>query len=107
LFDARPEWDLLKTALNSDLQPRDSRAAAGAFVRVHLGGNDGYRYGEVVQFAKGMDLFSRKVAVGKTCSSTSPRLRRLNLAALNEGQIVEYQEVANKGKTSAENLKVK
>ncbi len=33
LFDARPGWDLLKTALNSDLQPRDGRAAAGAFVR--------------------------------------------------------------------------
>jgi CspA family cold shock protein len=27
--------------------------------------------------------------------------------SLNEGQIIEYQEVANKGKTSAENLKVK
>jgi hypothetical protein len=25
---------------------------------------------------------------------------------LNEGQVVEYEEVANKGKTSAENLKV-
>jgi len=25
---------------------------------------------------------------------------------LNEGQVVEYDEVANKGKTSAENLKV-
>ena len=30
LFDAHPEWDLLKTALNSDLRPRDGRAAAGA-----------------------------------------------------------------------------
>jgi len=31
LFDARPEWDLLRTALNSDLQPRDGRAATSAF----------------------------------------------------------------------------
>jgi CspA family cold shock protein len=28
------------------------------------------------------------------------------LSSLNEGQVVEYEEVANKGKTSAENLKV-
>jgi cold shock protein len=28
------------------------------------------------------------------------------LSTLNEGQTVEYEEVANKGKTSAENLKV-
>jgi CspA family cold shock protein len=34
-------------------------------------------------------------------------VERAGLSSLNEGQIVEYQEVANKGKTSAENLKVK
>jgi hypothetical protein len=28
-------------------------------------------------------------------------------STLNEGQQVQYEEVANKGKTSAENLKVK
>jgi CspA family cold shock protein len=28
------------------------------------------------------------------------------LSTLNEGQTIEYEEVANKGKTSAENLKV-
>jgi CspA family cold shock protein len=28
------------------------------------------------------------------------------LNGLNEGQVVEYEEVSNKGKTSAENLKV-
>jgi cold shock protein len=27
-------------------------------------------------------------------------------AGLNEGQVVEYEEVSNRGKTSAENLKV-
>ena len=32
---------------------------------------------------------------------------KAGLSSLNEGQIIEYQEVANKGKTSAENLKVK
>ncbi len=33
-------------------------------------------------------------------------LERAGLSNLNEGQVVEYEEVANKGKTSAENLKV-
>ena len=31
---------------------------------------------------------------------------RAGLSSLNEGQVIEYEEVANKGKTSAENLKV-
>ena len=34
-------------------------------------------------------------------------VEKAGLSSLNEGQIIEYQEVANKGKTSAENLKVK
>jgi CspA family cold shock protein len=33
-------------------------------------------------------------------------VERAGLSTLNEGQIVEYEEVSNKGKTSAENLKV-
>jgi cold shock protein len=33
-------------------------------------------------------------------------IERAGLSGLNEGQVVEYEEVANKGKTSAENLKV-
>jgi cold shock protein len=33
-------------------------------------------------------------------------VERAGLSSLNEGQVVEYEEVANKGKTSAENLKV-
>src|ERR671927_279734 len=34
-------------------------------------------------------------------------VERAGLSTLNEGQIVEYEEVSNRGKTSAENLKVK
>jgi CspA family cold shock protein len=34
-------------------------------------------------------------------------VERAGLSGLNEGQIVEYQEVSNRGKTSAENLRVK
>ena len=33
-------------------------------------------------------------------------VERAGLSTLNEGQTVEYEEVANKEKTSAENLKV-
>jgi CspA family cold shock protein len=34
-------------------------------------------------------------------------VERAGLSGLNEGQVVEYQEVPNKGKTSAENLRVR
>jgi cold shock protein len=34
-------------------------------------------------------------------------VERAGLNGLNEGQAIEYEEVSNKGKTSAENLKVK
>ncbi len=34
-------------------------------------------------------------------------VERAGLSGLNEGKVVEYEEVANKGKTSAENLKLK
>jgi CspA family cold shock protein len=33
-------------------------------------------------------------------------VERAGLSTLNEGQIVEYQEASNRGKTSAENLRV-
>jgi CspA family cold shock protein len=33
-------------------------------------------------------------------------VEKAGLSTLNEGQSVEYDEVSNKGKTSAENLKV-
>ncbi|MFX7125248.1 cold shock domain-containing protein [Acinetobacter baumannii] len=33
-------------------------------------------------------------------------VQKAGLQSLNEGQSVEYEEIANRGKTSAENLKV-
>jgi cold shock protein len=33
-------------------------------------------------------------------------VERAGLSSLNEGQVVEYEEVSNRGKTSAENLRV-
>ena len=38
--------------------------------------------------------------------SAVPAVERAGLSTLNEGQTVEYELVTNRGKTSAENLKV-
>jgi CspA family cold shock protein len=43
---------------------------------------------------------------GKDVSIHISAVEKAGLSGLNEAQVVEYEEVANKGKTSAENLKV-
>ena len=53
-------------------------------------------YGFIVQDAGGPDIFVHISAV-----------ERAGLSTLNEGQQVEYEVVSNRGKSSAENLKVK
>jgi CspA family cold shock protein len=53
-------------------------------------------YGFIQPQGGGKDVFVHISAV-----------ERAGLSNLNEGQRVEYEEVSNKGKTSAENLKVK
>ena len=52
-------------------------------------------FGFIAQDGGGKDVFVHISAVEKA-----------GLSGLNEGQIVEYDEVPNKGKTSAENLRV-
>ena len=52
-------------------------------------------YGFIQPLGGGKDVFVHISAVEKA-----------GLSALNEGQIVEHEEVPTKGKTSAENLKV-
>jgi cold shock protein len=52
-------------------------------------------YGFIQPSSGGKDIFVHISAVQKA-----------GLSTLNEGQMVEYEEVANRGKTSAENLKV-
>ena len=52
-------------------------------------------YGFIAPDDGGKDVFVHISAVEKA-----------GLSTLNEGQSVEYEEVANRGKTSAENLKV-
>jgi cold shock protein len=52
-------------------------------------------YGFIQPQGGGRDVFVHISAVEKA-----------GLTSLNEGQIVEYEEVSNRGKTSVENLKV-
>ena len=52
-------------------------------------------YGFIQPQGGGKDVFVHISAV-----------ERAGLSGLNEGQVVEYEEVSNRGKTSAENLKV-
>jgi cold shock protein len=52
-------------------------------------------FGFIQPQSGGKDLFVHISAVEKA-----------GLPGLNEGQVVEYEEVSNRGKTSAENLKI-
>jgi CspA family cold shock protein len=52
-------------------------------------------YGFIQPQGGGKDVFIHISAVEKA-----------GLPGLNEGQVIDYEEVSNRGKTSAENLKV-
>ena len=57
--------------------------------------NDTKGYGFIQPQSGGKDVFVHISAV-----------ERAGLSSLNEGQAIEYEEVPNKGKASAENLRV-
>ena len=65
---------------------------------------NGTRHCEVVQFPKGYG-FIQPQAGGKDVFVHISAVEKAGLSGLNEGQVVEYEEVANRGKTSAENLR--
>ena len=73
--------------------------------RRNIGGDIGQRYCEMVQPKKGYG-FIQPVGGGKDVFVHVSAVERAGLSTLSEGQAVEYEEVANRGKTSAENLKV-
>jgi len=54
---------------------------------------------------KGTDSFSLKAA-GKDVFVHISAVERAGLSTLNEGQTIQYEFVSNRGKESAENLKV-
>jgi cold shock protein len=56
---------------------------------------------------KGYGFFQPQGGGGKDVFVHISAVEKAGLSGLNEGQIVQYEEVSNKGKTSAENLKVK
>jgi cold shock protein len=70
------------------------------------GARNGTRHGEVVQFAKGIRIYQPQGGVKDVFVHISA-VEKAGLTTLNEGQQIQYEEVSNRGKTSAENLKVK
>ena len=56
---------------------------------------------------KGYGFIQPQGGGGKDVFVHISAVERAGLSTLNEGQTVEYEEVANRGKTSAENLKIR
>jgi CspA family cold shock protein len=94
--------DLLSSRLPAVLEPQQSRGIAQTEQRERAAVgtvkwfNAKKGYGFIQPQGGGKDVFVHISAV-----------ERAGLSNLNEGQRVEYEKVSNKGKTSAENLKVK
>jgi cold shock protein len=55
---------------------------------------------------KGYGFIQPQGGGGKDVFVHISAVEKAGLPGLDEGQVVEYEEVSNKGKTSAENLKV-
>ena len=60
----------------------------------------------MVQRDQGLRIYLAAGRGGRDVFVHISAVERAGLSTLNEGQVVEYEEVSNKGKTSAENLKV-
>jgi cold shock protein len=77
------------------------------------GGGAAFSFGEsewsdgAMTTQKGYGFIQPQGGGGKDVFVHISAVEKAGLSGLNEGQIVQYDEVANKGKTSAENLKVK
>jgi CspA family cold shock protein len=55
---------------------------------------------------KGYGFIQPQGGGGKDVFVHISAVERAGLPGLNEGQVIDYEEVSNKGKASAENLKV-
>ena len=55
---------------------------------------------------KGYGFIQPQGGGGKDVFVHISAVEKAGLSGLNEGQTIEYEEVANRGKTSAENLRV-
>ena len=96
--------DLLSSRLPTVLEPLQSRGIVQAEQRVRA-----MAVGTVKWFnaKKGYGFIQPQGGGKKDVFVHISAVERAGLSNLNEGQRVEYEEVSNKGKTSAENLKVK
>jgi CspA family cold shock protein len=56
---------------------------------------------------KGYGFIQPQGGGGKDVFVHISAVEKAGFSSLNEGRVVEYQEVPNKGKTSAENLRIK
>src|SRR4029078_10574888 len=80
---------------------------SGSFCFVNSAGTTGIAKGTVKWFnpTKGYG-FIQPSNGGKDVFVHISAVEKAGLSTLNEGQTAEYEEIANRGKTSAENLKV-
>jgi CspA family cold shock protein len=91
-----------KTTLISDERSRDGRAAPTCIQEATMATgtvkwfNPTKGYGFIQPKDGGRDVFVHISAV-----------ERAGLSSLNEGQVIEYQVVSNRGKESADNLKTR
>jgi CspA family cold shock protein len=81
--------------------------AAGAFVRDLLEATMATGTVKWFNSQKGYGFIQPEGGGGKDVFVHISAVEKAGLSGLNEGQVVEYQEVPNKGKTSAGNLRVK
>jgi CspA family cold shock protein len=104
-----PSFDLpsfFQTAILSLRTSRFVRGPAGLF-SIASAETTGMPKGTVKWFnpTKGYG-FIQPATGGKDIFVHISAVQKAGLQTLNEGQSVEYEEIANRGKTSAENLKV-
>jgi CspA family cold shock protein len=70
------------------------------------GGHDGHSHSEMVQPDEGLWVHSAPGRSRDVFVHISA-VERAGLSSLNEGQVVDYEVVSNRGKMAAENLKTR
>lgn len=97
------------------LQPRHDGTLQSFDVSLYTRGRQTLVFLEIYEMANGTVKwfnptkgygFIQPQGGGKDVFVHISAVERAGLSTLNEGQAIEYEEVANRGKTSAENLKV-
>jgi CspA family cold shock protein len=118
-YPIRPAPEIARTYLFSGTCPWDARRPAGGFPLSAVSVTSNRRRGttkETTNVASGTVKwfnptkgygFIQPQGGGKDVFVHISAVERAGLSSLNEGQHVDYEVVANRGKESAENLKVR